>query len=218
MANNSTPSLDDRIQHFILQVLKISVVFAMGIALYYREWGAFLYSVLALILMYLPVLIKSRINIKLPIEFDFVLVIFMYAAVFLGKVGHAYERFWWWDAALHASSGFILAFIGFLVLYINIERKKIQASRLLIWVSIFSFSLALGALWEIFEFGVDRLLNGNLQRGSLHDTMWDLIVDSIGAIVMATIGIGKIFDNKKGFVTRLTANYIKINPRHGVSK
>jgi len=211
-------TLDDRLQHYLLIVLKISVVVSAVIALYYREVGAFLYSVLAFVLMFLPDLIKSRVKISLPIEFDVVLVVFMYASIFLGKVGGAYERFWWWDAALHTSSGFILGFIGFLVLYLNVKRQKIQASRKLIGLTIFCFALAFGAIWEILEFGIDNILNGNLQRGSLRDTMWDLIVDSIGALVMASIGTKLIFGEGKGFIARWTQNFFHVNPHLGDTK
>lgn len=208
-------SLDDKIQAYLLVFLKLSVVGAMALASYYHEWGAFLYSVLTLVLMYLPEIIKSRAKIQLPIEYDFVLVIFMYLAVFLGKVGLAYERFWWWDAALHTSSGFILAFIGFLILYVNIQQKKIQASPLLIGLIIFSLALATGALWEVYEFGYDIIFHGNAQRGSLHDTMWDLIVDGLGALVMAWIGVRQIFGQPKGFIARWTQNFIQANPGIG---
>ncbi len=213
-----TKTLDDKLQHYLLFVLKVSVVVAAGIALYYREVGAFLYCILAFILMFLPDLIKSRVKISLPIEFDVVLVVFMYASVFLGKVGGAYERFWWWDAALHTSSGFILGFIGFLVLYLNVKRQKIQASRKLLGLTIFCFALAFGAIWEIFEFGIDNILNGNLQRGSLRDTMWDLIVDSLGALVMAWIGTKLIFGEGKGFIARWTQNFLHANPHLGKDK
>ncbi len=109
MANTTAdPSLDDRIQHAIMLVLKASVVVAMLLALYFRSLGPFAYVAVTFILMYVPRMIKTRAKVRLPIEFDMVLVVFMYAAVFLGKIGGAYDRYWWWDAVLHTSSGFIL--------------------------------------------------------------------------------------------------------------
>jgi len=208
-------SLDDRIQQYLLVFLRVSVIGGMGLSVYFHEWGAFLYSILALALMFLPELIKSRAKIRLPIEFDVVLVVFMYASVFLGKVGAAYERFWWWDAALHTGAGFILGYIGFLVLYIKVQQKKVEATRLLLALIIFCFALAFGAVWEIFEYAVDVILGGNLQRGSLRDTMWDLIVDGVGALVIARIGVGIIFDKPKGIIARLTKNFVKVNPHLG---
>lgn len=204
--------MDDKIQRNLLLILRSSVIIAMFFAFVLREWGALAYCLIALALMFLPILIRSRAKISLPIEFDVVLVIFMYAAVFLGKAGHAYNHFWWWDVVLHTSSGFILGFIAFLILYVKVEQKKIMASRLLIGLIIFSVALAFGAVWEIVEYGLAVVFGGNLTAAGLRDTIQDLIVDGIGGLVMAWIGVGQIFDHKRGFITRWAKNFIRANP------
>ena len=74
-------------------------------------------------------------------------------------------------------------------------------SPLFIAIFTFSFALTLGVLWEIFEFSGDALFHMNMQRWSappgtpllgqeyqgngLRDTMSDLIVDAIGALIAA---------------------------------
>ncbi len=202
-----------RIQHILVILLRLSVAVAGGLAIYFRDWGALTYCLLTLLLMFLPELIESRAKINLPIEFDLTLVVFMFTAVFVGKVGFAYERFWWWDAVLHTGAGFILGYIGFLVLYVKIQQKKIQASRLLVGLIIFSLGLSFGTLWEIFEFTVDSFFAQiDLQRHSLRDTMWDLIIDGIGALIMAKIGVHQIFDEPKGFIANWTQKFLRDNP------
>ncbi len=205
-------SVDDRIQRYLMLLLRLSVIVAMFFALYFREWWALAYCLIALALMLLPILIRSRAKVSLPIEFDVVLVIFMYAAVFLGKAGQAYNHFWWWDVVLHTSSGFIIGFVAFLILYIKVEQKKIIASRLLVGLIIFSIALAFGALWEIVEYGLAVIFGGNLTAAGLRDTIQDLIVDGMGGLVMAWIGVGQIFDHRKGFIDRWTKNFIRANP------
>jgi hypothetical protein len=205
-------SLDDRIQYWLLVILRLSVVVAMGLALYYRDLWAFLYSILALGLMYLPWLVRSKVKINLPIEFDFVLVIFMYMAVFLGKAGGAYDHFWWWDVVLHTSSGFIIGFIAFLILYIKVKQKKLHASRMLIGLLIFSVGLAFGALWEVFEYGLALVFGGNLTVDGFRDTIQDLIVDGVGALIMAWVGVQQIFDERRGFIIRWAETFVRMNP------
>ena len=39
---------------------------------------------------------------------------FIFFSVYLGSVRGYYGKFWWWDVALHTSSGFILGIAGFL--------------------------------------------------------------------------------------------------------
>jgi hypothetical protein len=48
--------------------------------------------------------------------------------------------------------------------------------------------LSIGALWEIFEFLMDSLFGLNMQKSGLIDTMWDLIVDALGALVISILG------------------------------
>ena len=71
----------------------------------------------------------------------------------------------------------------------------------------------MGMVWEIYEFLVDRFFGTNMQKfmleggeqligqQALADTMKDIIVDAIGAFVMAVVGYislkrDKIFVNK----------------------
>lgn len=185
---------------------------AMGFSIYFGEIWPFLYSLLSLVLMSLPELIKSKVNINLPIEYDIVLVIFMYMAVFLGKAGRAYDHFWWWDVLLHTSSGFIIGFIAFLILYINVRQGKLKASQKVIGLLIFSVGLAFGAVWEIFEYGLALVFGGNLTAAGLRDTIWDLIVDGVGAAIMAVIGMRQIFSDRKSFVLNLARSFIRLNP------
>ena len=46
----------------------------------------------------------------------------------------------------------------------------------------------IGAMWEILEFITDRTIHTNLQVNSLEDTMVDLILDAIGAIITSFVG------------------------------
>src|SRR5688572_24880802 len=55
-----------------------------------------------------------------------------------------------------------------------------------------TFAVFLGVLWEIFEFAVDKIAPiVNMQSGEtgVADTMHDLIVDTLGAIVVALMGL-----------------------------
>ena len=49
-------------------------------------------------------------------------------------------------------------------------------------------TMAFGVVWEVFEWTAD-LITGGHEQWSLNDTMSDLVIDSIGGIVMAFIGI-----------------------------
>ena len=116
----------------------------------------------------------------------------MFASLFLGEVIGYYTRFWWWDAALHTTSRFLLGILGFLLVYVLNEKEEIDLHMKPGFVTFFAFVFAvcMGALWEIFEFAMDSVVGLNMQRSGLFDTMWDLIVDTAGAMVIAVLGYG----------------------------
>ncbi|MDZ7684118.1 MAG: hypothetical protein U5O39_03165 [Gammaproteobacteria bacterium] len=62
----------------------------------------------------------------------------------------------------------------------------------------FMFAVGVGALWEIFEFAMDSIFGLDMQKAmlgdpsGLTDTMWDLILDALGALTISTIGYGDL--------------------------
>jgi len=89
-----------------------------------------------------------------------------------------------------------LGVIGFMLVFMLASRQKIKTSYLLLAIFSFSFALALGVMWEIFEFIVDNLSEANMQRSGLNDTMGDLIVDTVGALAASVSGYLYIKFNK----------------------
>jgi len=147
-------------------------------------------SILTLLVMFLPTIIERRLSIDFPSEFEIIVVIFIFAALYLGEMQSYFTKVWWWDIFLHTFSGLIIGAFGFSLVDILNKNEKISISLSPVFVSIFSFcfALAIGALWEIYEFTMDSLFGFNMQKSGLVDTMWDLIVDAFGALVFSIIG------------------------------
>ncbi len=204
---------EERLQRIILLIIKASLAAAVAWALVYGKWEIFFFGILTMVLMFIPELIESRVKVELPAEFDMVIVAFLYMSIFLGEAVNAYETFWWWDAVLHTASGIILSFAGFLLLFIKVKQKKLQANPFFMGVIIFSLGMAFGGVWEIFEFAVDSIFGTNMQKNGLHDTMWDLIVDGAGALVMAYIGARYIRYGGRGRFHRIIRKFLVLNPR-----
>lgn len=206
-------TLDDKIQRILLVLMRLSLVIAIVWLGFQRDFDAMFITILALLLASIPKQLEQRFNVVFPIEFTMVIVAFTYLSTFLGEVGGAYERFWWWDTILHVSSGIILAFAGFLVLYSLYYQRKLRASPLLLSFFAVAFALGSGALWEIFEFAMDSAFGFNMQKNGLRDTMWDLIVDGLGGLIVAWLGYLYIAKGEKNFVSRLLENFFRHNPR-----
>jgi len=165
---------------------------------------------------FLPNIISKRTKIVIPSKMYIAYILFLYGAVFLGEVRNYYHRIPHWDTMLHTLSGAMFGALGFSVVNILNKNEKVHVKLSPIFVALFSFLFAvtLGVMWEIFEFAVDGLLGVNMQKFALEngtglvgrlavvDTMQDLIVDSIGAVVMSIIGYISL-KYKKGWVEKL---------------
>ena len=184
----SLSPLSERVTHKITILLRLALLIVGVFAIFGGRWSVVFAAVGALVLSYIPQLLASQMKVKLPLQFQFIITLFLYASIFLGEVGDYYERFWWWDVVLHAGSAFAFGFVGFLTLYLLYMRHKITASPFLISIFAFSFGLAIGTLWEVFEFAMDQLFGLNMQKNGLRDTMWDLIIDAVGAGIASIIG------------------------------
>lgn len=203
----------ERINRALIAVIKIILLLAIPLSVYEKNWIALFVTVLTLsLVLLLPRLLHQRYRVNLPVEFQLIIVIFLYSSLFLGMARNWYLRIPGWDSLMHFFSGIALGFAGFLILYVLYKSGRLTASHLLIAFLAFCVAVAMGTLWEIFEFTIDRLFGANMQRaqsslteiqryGSGHcavqDTMYDLILDSVGALIASTAGY--LYLKKKDF-------------------
>ncbi|MDQ8182233.1 hypothetical protein [Pelagicoccus sp. SDUM812005] len=168
-----------------------------------------------------PALLGKRLPVSIPHEYEFLAITFVFAALFLGEFHSYYERFWWWDIALHTTSGLLLGIVGFLLVYVLNEAREIKMHMRPGFVALFAFAFAVagGAVWEIFEFAMDQLAGTNMQKpflddpSGLTDTMWDLIVDTLGAVIISCFGWWHMKRDSPSFIGDWTEKFIERNPR-----
>ena len=168
-----------------------------------------------------PEILRERLPVEVPSEVQIVAVLFIFATLFLGEVRDYYERIWWWDLALHASAGLLFGLVGFLIVFLLNEsrRHEVQLRPSFVALFAFTFALALGNLWEIFEFGMDRLFGLTMQKpmagdpSGLTDTMWDLVVNLVGAAVVSLTGWSYIRHARRRHIDTWIARFIRRNRR-----
>ena len=159
--------------------------------------------------------------VKLPAELQLVALAFVFAALFLGEIRSYYERFWWWDIALHMSSGLLLGILGFLLVFVLNESRNIELHMRPRFVALFAFLFAVstGALWEIFEFAMDGFFGLQMQKpmlgddSGLTDTMWDLVVDTVGALAISGLGWWYMHRDEESFIDNWIHKFIAKNPQ-----
>ncbi len=125
--------------------------------------------------------------------------LFLILSILLGEILLLYERVSFFDDIMHLGSAALLAALGYSLIASARGLTARQTSILIV-----TFAIAVGVLWELFEFCADGILGLNMQRfltpsgaplfgrAALSDTMQDLAVDLLGgASVGAIYSIGE---------------------------
>ena len=194
-------------------IVRLLLIGGAAFAIYEQRWASLAVSLITLALTYLPDIIERSYHIKLPLTFTSAIIIFTYSTLFLGEVGDFYEKYWWWDIVLHGGSAIGFGLIGFIFIFILFKGDRYAAPPLAMAFFAFCFGITIGVLWEVFEFGMDEIFGFNMLKSGLMDTMWDLIVDAIGAALGAAAGY---FYLKKKWYVGLAAmidEFVKSNKR-----
>ncbi len=215
MTDNNQLDRAARLLRWMKLAMQAVLIIGMSWAIWRGEiFEAILVFVLTMI-SFSPIYFSRRYAIVLPPEFEILAIVFLYCTLFLGEFGDFYNRFWWWDAVLHTSSGFLLGLVAFLLVFTlnKNPRADLALSPFFISLFAFTFAVACGAVWEIYEYTMDSLIGTNMQKSGLVDTMWDLIVDSIGAFAMSFLGYGYLKDGRKSFVVDWAIKFLEKNPR-----
>lgn len=157
---------------------------------------------LGIVVMMLPSIIERRWAIPIPNFIYILYYIFLYCAVFLGEVFSFYYHVPHWDTILHCFSGAMLGALGFILVSLlnDSEKVRVELSPFFIALFAFCFALAMGAVWEIYEFIIDSTMKLNMQkylteagevligREALMDTMEDIISDALAALAVSVVG------------------------------
>jgi uncharacterized membrane protein HdeD (DUF308 family) len=112
----------------------------------------------------------------------FSILFFIFVTMFLANEFGLYDWIPYLDKIEHLFSGVILCFLGLLIFtQLNKEEevRRLHAPTA-VWFSLF-FAVAMAGCWEIWEFTSDWLFGLHSQRGSLVDTMTDIICGTIAA-------------------------------------
>lgn len=170
--------------------------------------------VAALAVVMLPSMLEHKLKIEIPGFMNILLIIFLYAAVFLGEFRSYYFKYAHWDTMLHTLSGMMLAAASFSVVNMLNDIRKYKLHPVLVALFSFTFALACGVVWEVYEYVWDTFAGFNMQKyaledgtlligqAALSDTMNDLIVDAIGAFVVSVTGFASL-KYKKGWMEKM---------------
>lgn len=204
---------------YLALTLSIQVLLGVALILFllWRNWENVFLTAIVILLTLVPAFLFRRYRVIVPPEFQLVAAAFVFLSLFLGSALDFYYRFWWWDLMLHTASGFLLGIIGFIALFVLNQTDRLRPGMTPAFISFFgvTFAVTLGVAWEIFEFAVDSIwpaVNMQSTETGVRDTMIDLIVDAIGAIVVAVMGYIYLKTGRYGFVAVAVRKFVRKNP------
>ena len=166
--------------------------------------------VMALVIFNVPLFISRKFKCYIPNFITILLYIFIFMHFILGEIYRAYDHILLYDKFLHTSSGMVFCLLSLSIVWLfnNSEDGKVKLSPFFVVLFTFCFTLTLEYLWEIVEYGCDRLIGLNMQRwqdsivetlpngdtvhsvpwgNAIADTMGDMIVNVVGSFVMCVI-------------------------------
>lgn len=185
-------------QHISL-VLRIIAVLAGVYQLVFGEKGIGFFTLLSVAAITVPAFVtRGRIK-TIPLEFELIFVVMVLLQLVIGETLDFYDNVPNYDKFVHFSLPLFIGFMSFIVAYALDQANKLTVSPLLLLSVLVFFTLGVGATWEIIEYTSDQLLDpifpnlhqlqGNSPESAIHDTMQDLILDFIGGIFGALLGL-----------------------------
>ncbi len=111
-------------------------------------------SILGLVVMFIPSILERRLHLIIPNYMYILYFVFLFCSIYLGEIQNFYYHIPYWDVIMHAFSAAMLGALGFILCRELSDSKHvgIQLNPFFIAVFAFCFALAVGAIWEIYEY------------------------------------------------------------------
>lgn len=201
-----------RVRFIILNIIRLLLVAAIIGAYFSQRWLVFFVGLIALLITFIPAIIRKKYKAEFPAELELIVVLFIYGSLFLGEV-RGFAPFWWWDIILNLCSAIALGFVGLTIISVLCKNERINTSSLIVPILSFSLAFSISSLWEIFEFSLDNFFNFDLQKASLNDTMIDLIVNAIGIGLVSIAGYLRVKSGRGSILSGAVVNFIEKYPK-----
>lgn len=170
----------------------------IGIVIYHvfkRQLKVSSSAVMIYVLSYLSLVLNKLFQITVDPISNFLYLIILFMALYLGSSLKFYDKYKNWDRYIHSLSG--IAFVGFGIATVYNDSGISRFSVLLLG---FTFSVTIHVFWEIIEYIIDCLFQGNAQRWQInHNSVNHVspkaiqpagLVDTMNDLICCVIGSG----------------------------
>lgn len=201
---------------FILYaVLRLLVLGVMIAQIFNKNYENVFLCILTLILFFVPSFIELNLKVDIPDALEGIILLFIFAAEILGEIRAYYITYPYWDTMLHTLNGFLAAAIGFSMtigviweffefgmdLFFGLDMQKDtilnQITSVMLDPAGGNHPVRISGITSVAVNGQELGFSGYLDIG-LFDTMKDLLVNFIGAVVFSVFGYFYVLHKGKG--------------------
>ena len=190
------------IQKYLSFAIKLILILSIINAVSNHLWYIMSTNIFLLILMFIPQIIKKS-QIKIPAEFEWILLIFVVFTLFLGKISGIIVPIFF---------GIAIAMIGFMILAILYSNNQIKKDYFLIILFTFSFTITFGFLLELLKYYLKIFLEQEISIGIYKFSMQNMTFVIIGAAIASIIGY-IYMKSEKGVLRRAVKKIMQENPK-----
>lgn len=181
---------DSRIKAYNRIILTVHFLFSAGLSVYRISDRQFYLALLAsssFLLLLVPHIFFKLLGYR-PIP-HILTISYLYCILSftIGMALQAYHLIPLYDKAVHTVSGYFFAFLGLICYSLaKPDREILPGEFRVAALFTFSFSMMIAAVWEIYEYLISlcsTLDPQNVRATGIHDTMQDIIVCLLGALL-----------------------------------
>ena len=190
------------IKDYFSLAVKLFLILSIINSIYYHLWHLMSTSIFLLILMFIPQVIKKSVDIRIPKEFEILLLIFVIITLFFGQFNGVIAPLFF---------GIAISFIGFLISFILYASNQIKKNPLLIILFSFNLAVAFGFGLEILKYYLKFLLGYELSLSTYTYSMMSMTYVIIGALIASIIGY-IYMKTRMNFIKQIVKKFINSNP------
>ena len=170
-------------------VLRLLVILCLIREIILGNYHNVFLCLLTLVLFIIPFFVEDKFKVTIPNVLEIIILLFIFSAEILGEIQNFYNLIPNWDMILHTLNGFLAAAIGFSLVEImnNDKRLKFTLSPVFMSVVAFCFSMTIGSLWELFEFGMDQFFHFDMQKDKVVHAIHSVTLDPTKSNIPVTI-------------------------------
>ena len=205
----SMDSNSGKIQASLSTVVKVILILAILYAVYFHLWHILFADILLLVLLFMPFFLRKSYEISIPVEFEFLLLVFVILSFFLGNIrGIIIQTFF----------GIAIGLAGFTIMLLLFSNSRIKTNYSLIILFSFSFSMAMGLSAEMAKYYLKILLNYGDVLADYSHTMTNLTLVGAGSILSSIFGYIYMKGYRTQIMKRFVSSFKKRNPNFFIEK